>query len=64
MSSTNAAIHELRRVMDIDSWHKKASFPYDTMRSAPDMSFDEHGNAGSKPSYQWYTKIGVACQNF
>ena len=34
------------------------------MRSAPDTSFDEHGNAGSAPSYQWYTKIEVACQNF
>ena len=34
------------------------------MRSAPDTSFDEHGNAGGKPSYQWYTTIEVACQNF
>ena len=34
------------------------------MWSAPDTSFDERGNAGGKPSYQWYTKIEVACQNF
>ena len=34
------------------------------MRRAPDTSFDEHGNAGSAPSYQWYKKIQVACQNF
>ena len=34
------------------------------MRSAPDTSFDEHGKAGGKPSYQWYTKIESACQNF
>ena len=34
------------------------------MQSAPDTSFDERGNAGGKPSYQWYTKIEVACQNF
>ena len=34
------------------------------MQSAPDTSFDEHGNAGGKPSYQWYTKMEVACQNF
>ena len=53
VSSTNAAIHELRRVIDIDSWHKTAPFPYERMRSAPDTSFDEHGNAGSAPSYQW-----------
>ena len=34
------------------------------MGSAPDTSFDEHRNPGSAPSYQWYTKIEVACQNF
>ena len=60
----NATIHKLRRVVDIDSWHKTAPFPCDTMRSAPDTSFHEHGNAGSAPSYQWYTKIEVACENF
>ena len=34
------------------------------MRSAPDTSFDERGNAGGKLSYQWYTKIKVGRQNF
>ena len=34
------------------------------MRSAPDTSYDEHGKAGSAPSYQWYTKIEVAWQKF
>ena len=34
------------------------------MRSAPDTSFDEHRNAGSAPSYQWYTKMEVTFQNF
>ena len=63
VSSTNAAIHELRRVIDIDSWGRTAPLPYETMRSAPDTSFDEHRNAGSAPSYQWYTKIELACQN-
>ena len=63
VSSTNAANHKLRRVIDIDNWGRTAPFPYETMRSAPDTSFDEHGNAGSAPSYQWYTKIEVACQN-
>ena len=63
VSSTNAAIHELRRVIDIDSWHKTAPFPYDTMRSTPDTSFDGHGNAGSTPTYKWYTKIEVVCVN-
>ena len=60
----NAAIGELRRVFVIDGWHKRMPFPYDTMRSALDTSFEEHGNAGSAPSYQWYTRIEVACQNF
>ena len=64
MSRTNPAIHKLRGVADIDSWQKTAPFPYDTMRSAPDTSFDENRNPGSAPSYQWYTKIEVACQNF
>ena len=34
--STNSAIHELRRVIDIDSWGRTAPFPSETMRSAPD----------------------------
>ena len=64
MTSTNAALTELRKTIDIDSWDRTAPFPYETMRSAPDTSFDEDGNAGSAPSYQWYRKIEVACQNF
>ena len=64
MTSTNAAITELRKTIDIDSWDRTAPFPYETMQSAPDTSFDEHGNAGSAPSYRWYTKIEVPCQNF
>ena len=34
------------------------------MRSAPDTSFNESGTPGSAPGYQWYAKIGVACQIF
>ena len=64
VTSTNTAITEWRKTIDIDSWGRTAPFPYETMRSAPDKSFDEHGNAGSAPSYQWYTKVEVACQNF
>ena len=64
MPRTNATIHEKRSAVDIDSWRKTAPFPYDMMRSAPDTSFYEHGNPGSTPSYQWYTKIEVACVNF
>ena len=64
VTKTNAAITELSKTSNIDSWGRTAPFPYETMRSAPDTSFDEHGNAGGKPSYQWYTKIEVACQNF
>ena len=63
-TSTNAAISELRKTIHIDSWGRTAPFPYQTMRSAPETSFDEHGNAGSAPSYHWHTKIEVACQNF
>ena len=64
VSKTNATIYNLRDVVDIDSWRKTAPFPYETMPSAPDMFFDESGTPGSAPSYQWYTKIEVACQNF
>ena len=60
----NAPITEFCKTIDIDSWGQTAPFPYETMRSAPDTSFHEHGNAGSAPSYQWYTKIEGACQNF
>ena len=64
VSRTNAAIQGMRGVVDIDSWRKTAPFPYDTMRSAPDMSFDKNRTPGSAPSYEWYKKIEVACQNF
>ena len=64
VTKTNAAITKLSRTINIDSWGRTAPVPYETMRSAPDTSFDEHGNAGGKPSYKWYTKIEVACQNF
>ena len=62
--NTIAAITGLSKTVNIDSWGRIAPFLYDMMRRAPDTSFDEHGNAGGKPSYQWYTKIQVACQNF
>ena len=64
VTNTNAAITYLGKTINIDSWGRTAPFPYDTMQSAPDTSFHEHGNTGGKPSYQWYTKIEVACQNF
>ena len=31
VSSTNTAIHELHRVIDIDSWGRTAPFPYEIM---------------------------------
>ena len=64
MSKTNATIYKLRGVVNIHSWRKTAPFPYVTIRSAPDTSFDKNGIPGSAPSYQWYTKIEVACQKF
>ena len=64
VTSTNAAITELRKSIDIDSWGRTGPFPYETMRSTPDTSFNEQGNAGSAPSCQWYKKIEVACQKF
>ena len=54
----------LGKTINIDSWGRTAPFPYDMMRSAPDTSGDQRGNAGGKPSYQWYTRIKVTCQNF
>ena len=62
VKKTNAAITELSKTINIDSWGRTAPFSYETMRGAPDTSFDEHGNADGKPTYQWYTKIEVACQ--
>ena len=64
VTSTNAAITELRKTIDINSWGRTAPFPYETMRSTPVTSFNDHGNAGGTPSYQWYTRIEMACQNF
>ena len=64
VANTNTAITKLSKTINIDSLGRTAPFPYDMMRSTPDTSFDEHANAGGKPSYQWYTKIEVACQNF
>ena len=64
VTKTNATITDLGKTIDIDSWGRTAPSPYEMMRSAPDTSFNERGNAGGKPSYQWYTKIELACQNF
>ena len=64
VTKRNATITDLGKTINIESWGRTAPFPYDMMRSAPDTSFDERGKAGGKPSYQWYTKIEVACQNF
>ena len=64
MSKTNACNFDLPDVVDIDSWHKTAPFPYDRMRSAGDTSFDDSRTPGSAPSYQWYAKIEVTCHNF
>ena len=63
MSKTNATIYESRGVLKMDSWRKTALFPYETMRHAPDTSFDESRTPCSAPCYQWYTKIEVACGN-
>ena len=64
LTKTNATITDLGKTINIDSWGRTVSFLYEMMRSVPDTSFDERRNAGGKPSYQWYTKIKVACQNF
>ena len=64
VTKTNATITDLRKTINIDSWGRTQPFPYEMMRSAPDTYFDERGNAGGKPSYQWYTKFEVACHNF
>ena len=64
VSRTSATIFNLRDIVDIEGWRKTAPFPYETMRRAPHTSFDETGTPGSAPSYQWYAKIEVACQNF
>ena len=64
MTKANASITELSKSIIIDSWGRTALFPHEMVRSAPDTSFDERGNAGGKQSYQWDTKIEVACLNF
>ena len=64
VTKTNATISELGKTINIDSWGQNAPFPYELAQSAPDTSFDERGNVGGKPGYQWYTKIEMACQNF
>ena len=64
VTKTNATITDLGKTININSWGRTAPFPYDMIRSVPDTSFDERGKAGGKPSYKWYTKIEVACQNF
>ena len=63
VTKTNATISELGKTINIDSWGRTAPFPYQLARSAPDTSFDERGNVGGKPGYQWYTKREMACQN-
>ena len=64
VTKTNATFSELGKTINIDSWGRTAAFPYEMARSARDTSFDERGNAGGKPGYQWHTKMEVACQNF
>ena len=55
-----ADIFNLRDDVDIDRWRKTAPFPCDTMRTAPDTSFDESRTPGSARSYQCHTKTEVA----
>ena len=64
VTKTNATITDLGKTININSLGRTAPFPYEMMRSAPDTSPDERGNARGKPSYQWYTKIEGACHNF
>ena len=64
VSKANATISELGKTICIDSCRRTAPFPYELARSAPDTSFDERGNLGGRPEYQWYTRIEVGCQNF
>ena len=64
VTKTNATISELGKTINLDSWGGTAPFPYELAQSAPDTSFDERGNVGVKPGYQWYTKIEMACQKF
>ena len=64
VTKTNATISELDQTIHIDSWERTAPFPYELARSAPDTSFDERGNVGGKPGYQWYTKAKRLARTF
>ena len=64
VSRTTACIYDLREVFDRESWRETALFPYESMRTAPDTSFDENRTSGCARSYQWHAKIEVACQTF
>ena len=63
LSRTTACIYNPCDIVDIDSWCKTALFAFRSMPAAPDRSFNENRTPGSAPSYRWYTKIQVACQN-
>ena len=63
VSKTTVCIHNVREVVDMDSWRATAPFPSECMQAAPDTSFNKYGNPGSAQNYQWYTKIEVACRN-
>ena len=63
VSRTTACIYNPCDIVDIDSWCKTALFAFRSMPAAPDRSFNENRTPGSAPSYRWYTKIQVACQN-
>ena len=47
----------------MDSWRATAPLLFQSMRAAPDISFDKNRNPGSAPRYQAYIKIQVACPN-
>ena len=42
VSWTTACIYDLLETVDIDSWRQTAPFPYWSMQTAIDSSFDEH----------------------
>ena len=64
VTKTNAAITELSKTMNIDSWGRTAPFPYKTKRSASNTPFHEDGNAGGKPSYQCIQKSKWLARTF
>ena len=47
----------------MDSWCTTAPSPFESIRAAFDMSFNEKGNPRSALIYQRYTKIEVACRH-